>query len=239
MARISNAGRNAAMKDLEQAANDRVAEAAEASSAAGEAESAAPSVEPAEPSVLETNAGVHEELHEAVISSIERSAENFMAHHGSVGDRLRDTMIDIFKTRPKPWSQMSSGEQKDMAKAIESSVKSALRMAVVELAAEDRPYIRGKLEKHGNDGGKIKGNLTFFSVGDPELLALHHATGKEVVLIMADADEATRAMREAPIEPDQNDFGFADDQLPEPTKAIEDQSEAEAVEHDNTEDAED
>lgn len=160
-----------------------------------------------QPSVLETNAGKHEEEMTAATERMIEIGESFNFDFDTIVSDLRDHMMDVFKHRPKPWSNMVSSEQRDVAGGIEQVVRQCMAQIVNALAAEGRPNIRAKLESFTNKGGDIKATLKFMgNPTDEQVLSLSHATGKMVVLVTADVDDHDQPGHEAQIADDQGDI---------------------------------
>ena len=137
-----------------------------------------------------------------------------------VGD-LRDSMMEVFKHRPKPWSQMLAGEQKDVATALEYAAKKIVNKAVLALAAEDRPSIKAVFKGYADKVGELTGTVKFLEVQDADVLALHRASGKTILLVVADSQAFSGQRRDADVQDDQADMNFEagggdDDDLNEP-----------------------
>lgn len=139
---------------------------------------------------------------------MERAADDVEIGLGSMVGDLRDGMIEVFKHRPRPWSQLSAAEQKDVAVALEYAAKVMVRKAVVAIAADGRSSVRAKFEGFSDKGGDVKGSLKFFDVDEKAVLVLHRASGQEVLLITADSTAYTGERREAPIQRDDPELTF-------------------------------
>lgn len=127
----------------------------------------------------------------------------------SLAGDLRDAMLEQFKHRPKPYSQLTAIEQRDVNAALELSAKTFARKAVNLIAAADRPSVRAKMKKQANDGSKIVVTLEVAGAGDEVVLALHHALGKDVLIVTADASDFSGQRRGPDVEEDQGDLlGF-------------------------------
>lgn len=127
-----------------------------------------------------------------------------------VGD-VRDTLLDLFKANPKPWSQLLEDQQRRIADALETSAKALIRSIVVIVAEdnEEGAAIHAKLESYAEKGG-LKIALT--ANGDREtVLALHDAVGQQVVVKRADSTRYGGQRREAGVQPDQPGLGFEAD----------------------------
>lgn len=153
------------------------------------------------------NASTREAEMEKRLDEMEGMAERADIAADTLAVDLRDAMLEQFKHRPKPWGQLLSGEQRDLAASLESTAKTFARKAVKLIAAADRPHIRGRLKKFAHDGGKVVATIEIPLITDETVLALNHATGKEVMMVTADADDFTGA-RAANTDADQSDLEF-------------------------------
>lgn len=124
-----------------------------------------------------------------------------------VGD-MRDAMMEVFKHRPKPWSQMLAGEQRDVATAMEYAAKRIIDKAVLALAAEDRPSIQAVFKGYADKTGELTGTVKFLNVQDEDVLALHRASGKTILLVVADGQAFSGQRREAEVEADEPALDF-------------------------------
>ena len=121
---------------------------------------------------------------------------------------VRDTLLDIFRNRQKPWDAHSQDEKRDLSRALEFCADQLIRRVVMAVAADGRPAIQATLDKHTNKGeGEIAGTFTILAASDETILALHHATGKTVMLVTADAN-AYGGQRKEPVGPDQPALEF-------------------------------
>jgi hypothetical protein len=182
---------------------------------AGEGPDPAPKTDPepeAEPRGENEMDGVNTDALEAAAERAELIAASL------VGD-MRDAMMEVFKHRPKPWSQMLAGEQKDVATALEYAAKIVVNKAVLALAAEDRPSIKAVFKGYADKAGELTGTIKFVDVQDDDVLALHRASGKTILLVVADSQAFTGQRREADVQEDQTGMDFeasGDDDLNEP-----------------------
>lgn len=127
---------------------------------------------------------------------------------------VRDFLLEIIKSRPKPWSATSQGEQRDVAAACETAANELVRKVVERIAARGVDPVRVLLTKvaMGNDiviTGKVK---TFDSEEEVRAIkVLHTALNKHVMLTAASVEDYAGTPREAETDADQNDFGFEGD----------------------------
>ncbi|MBA2717722.1 MAG: hypothetical protein H0U52_00575, partial [Chloroflexi bacterium] len=133
-----------------------------------------------------------------------------------VGD-IRDALLEIFKNRPKPWSQLSAAEQGDINRALESTAKKVLRKLVIVLAEEDDVSVNATLKGYAVDGETFK--LKVVAKGDEETAAeLFRMDGHEVILIRADARRFHGQRKDGEVQPDQPTLGFSDGAAVAPTE---------------------
>lgn len=126
---------------------------------------------------------------------------------GSLVGDIRDTMLDIFKNRPKPWSAMSESEQRDVAKALENVAKTFIRKTVVVVAEEDLFSVMGQLKGYSGKGGTFKLNVE--ARGDEETAReLFNMDGHDVVIMSADAQRFLGQKQDAEIQPDAPQLGL-------------------------------
>ncbi len=124
-----------------------------------------------------------------------------------VGD-VRDALIEIVKHRPKPWDQMLAGEQRDVAHALEFAAKEIVRKAVIAIAAAGRPSIQAVFKGYADKGGELSGTVKFLTVTDDDVLALHRASGQQILMVVADATRFTGQRREADVDQDEPILDF-------------------------------
>jgi hypothetical protein len=120
---------------------------------------------------------------------------------------IRDTLLDLFKTRPKPWSKMVEDEQQDVARALEYAARELVNKTVeiVKAAGKDNP-VKAILEGYA-DKGDIKATVKVKTVGDDEALAavaqLHQMRGKLILLTLASPADYMGERSPADTDPDQ------------------------------------
>lgn len=128
---------------------------------------------------------------------------------GSLVGDIRDALLDAFKHRPKPWSQMSADEMRDMNKGLETIAKTLIRKIVLVVAEEDDVSVPAILK-----GYSVKGDafaLKIEAKGDEDTaLELFRMDGHDVVILRADAKRFHGQKREAEVIDDQASLEFAD-----------------------------
>lgn len=177
------------------------------------------------PDAVAANEGVHEAELTSAIERLEELAEQFVFDPAEMIAKGRDHMVDLFKTRPKPWSQLSNGEQRDVAAGIENVVRGMVSQMIQAVALAGRPGIRAKFEGYADKSGDVKGSLKFFSVSDDDVLSLHRASGKVVLMVTADADEFDTP-READTDPDQPEMFAGPVEFPDDNSDLADTGDA-------------
>lgn len=168
--------------------------------------------EPPAPSSAASAPGAPREISEEAMAdytgTLERLAEETGIEADSLVSCLRDGMIEQFKQRRMPWGQMLAADQRDLAAALEFTAQTFARKAVAQIAARGRVSVRGKLKKFAHDGAKIMATIEIALTSDEVILAMNHASGKEVLIVTADADEFQGKRRDANIQDDERELEF-------------------------------
>lgn len=155
-----------------------------------------------EAAVVEAEAEDHITEFDKRVERLTAIAEAAEFESGTLLGDIRDTMLEQFKHRPKPWSQMSEAEQRDLAKAIENSARTLLRKLVIVIAEEDLPSVSATLK-----GYSVKGDVFSLKAearGDEETaIQLFNLDGHDVVIMSASADRFMSQRRDAEVQPDQ------------------------------------
>lgn len=146
-----------------------------------------------------------------VAERIEHFADDIELDAGFLVEDARDFMLDMFKTRPKPWSAMKEEEQRDVAAAIEQAMVEFVRKMVETIRADPATQpIRALLEGYNEKDG-IKATVKIKAFSPEEELAavigLHKARGKFVLITVASVDDY-RGGRDAETDPDQPAMEF-------------------------------
>lgn len=120
-------------------------------------------------------------------------------------------MLDLFKTRGKPWSEMLEDDQRQVGMAIKAAVDAAMGRAVHAVRGGGAGSFVAKLEGYTNKGA-FKINLTAEATRDTSN-ALFDAEGQFVTVQRADPAQfsGTRPGTEPQFEPDQGGLGFESD----------------------------
>lgn len=148
---------------------------------------------------------------DARIERLSRIAEEAEFDSGTLVGDIRDLIVDLYKSRPKPWSQMSSGDQRDIYRAAEDVAKKVLRKLVIVVAEEDEISVHAKLNGYSADGETFKLKATV-QADEETALQLFRLDGHEVVILSADATRFTGQRRDPAVMPDQGALEFADGQ---------------------------
>lgn len=139
-------------------------------------------------------------------------------------EEIRDFLLDVIKTRPKPWSGTSQAEKRDVAAACEHASGELVRKVVELIAARGVQPVRVLLTKvaMGNDI-VITGKVKAFDAHEEHqaISVLHGALNKHVMLTVATKEDySTGEPSEEAEDFDQPGFGFEGDDgyaRPEPT----------------------
>jgi hypothetical protein len=151
----------------------------------------------------------HVDEFERRIETLTGIAESAEFESGSLLGDIRDTIVEIFKHRPKPWSQMSEAEQRDMARGIEQSARTLVRKIVVVVAEEDLVSVQATLKGYSAKGGTFKLNAE--ARGDEETARLlFEMDGHEFVIMSADATRFLGQKGDAAVQPDAPALPFSD-----------------------------
>lgn len=151
-----------------------------------------------------------EEVTYPIAARIEAMAETAVLDTRTLVGDLRDTFLDMFRTRPKPWSQMTEDEQRQVIIALEQASRHLVTQAVQLVSAAGDGSFTAKLEKYA-DGGGLKIALTAESTTD-NVLACHAAQGQYVTVARYDPKPFSGERRAPTIEPDEPEMLFEGDQ---------------------------
>jgi len=138
---------------------------------------------------------------------------------GTLAGDVRDTLLDLYKTRPKTWSQMTEAEQQDIGRALEYAARELVKGVVdtIRTDGQEAP-VRAILEGY-TDKGDVKAALKI-KTGDEEdanrtILALHKARGKMVLITIASPDDYLGEREALHVDPDQSGLKFEGDAKPD------------------------
>ena len=121
---------------------------------------------------------------------------------------VRDSILAWFKAQPKPWSGMSESEQRNLAGAIDSFSAQLVRSIAEIIAAKERPCIVASLVEYKEKDG-LEAKLKLASK-DTNVVELHRACGKEVLIVTSGAEDFLGEGGEAEIDADQPVFPALD-----------------------------
>jgi hypothetical protein len=115
---------------------------------------------------------------------------------------VRDLLLDVFKSRPKPWGQMNQEEQADTAEGLEVFSQKLVQSVVELVASRGQHTLTAQLEKFTAKSGEYQATLKL--VGGPNVaLDLAQFNGKSVLIVDADAAPFYGVARPADIDRDQ------------------------------------
>ena len=131
---------------------------------------------------------------------------------GTLAGDVRDMLIDIIKTRPKPWSAMTSDEQQQIVQSAEFASREVVRGVFDAVVSEDKDApVRAILESI-TDKGDIKITLKVKTMGEDDaanaILSLHKWRGKMVMLSAASVDDYMGEREPVTIDADQGGLHF-------------------------------
>jgi predicted small metal-binding protein len=159
----------------------------------------------------EERADLSEAAHDNAIGRMEAMATDAVLDDKALVWDVRDFLLDQIKSRPKPWSATSNGEQRDVAAACEHAGKELVRKIVETIAANGREPVRVLLTKVTlGDDIVIACKLKTMGADEEEraVALLHHARGKHVLLTPASADDYSDNQRGPDVDEDQRALGF-------------------------------
>ena len=119
----------------------------------------------------------------------------------SIGRDLLQALVMELKLLPKPWPELSKDKQDDIIDRLRNRVETNVKMAVHMLAAEGRVTIACELDQITiKDGVKA---VVKFGSSTPNLHELYEASGKAVLVVIANPAQHTGGMDEIKGEADQ------------------------------------
>jgi hypothetical protein len=146
------------------------------------------------------------------IARLERIVDEAEFESGTAFGDMRDTILDLFKHRPKLWSAMSAGEQQDLVRAVEALGKRILGKVVLVIAQEESDTIEGTLLGQFNVKGETIEAKLKIEHADPDVLNdVFRMAGHKIVIVSADDKRFMSARKPPVIEPDQLGMAFAGD----------------------------
>jgi hypothetical protein len=152
----------------------------------------------------------HVTAFERLIAKLVGIVENAEFTSGTLVGDIRDTMLDLFKSRPKTWSQMSEAEQRDTSKGLENVAKLLLRKLTIVIAEQDEVSVHATLKGYSVKGGAFKLNAE--AKGDEETaLRLFEMDGHAVVIMSAEAERFFGQRKDADVLADQPTLPLASD----------------------------
>lgn len=159
----------------------------------------------------ETGGDALERAHDRRIERIDALAEDGVdsLDIDSLGQGMVDAILEIYRHRDKPWSMLVASQQRDVSTAIDYAVKAFTRRAVSLIASRGFDAIPAQLEFYKDKGGAITASIKIALADDQTILALHKASGKQIMLVAADADQFLGKPKTREVE-DQSELEFAD-----------------------------
>jgi hypothetical protein len=159
-----------------------------------------------------------EDQESALALRIEKTAESAVLDTRTLVGDIRDALLEIFKTRPKPWSQYLEDEQRQIAAALEQAARDLVNGAVQLINEDADEGFTAKLEQYTDKGG-LKIALTAEATTD-NVIACHRAQGQYVKILRVDPKPYSSARRDPAIDPDAPEMTFGNapvkDETPPP-----------------------
>jgi hypothetical protein len=143
---------------------------------------------------------ISEAGHQTALERMEALGDDLQLNSRSLIAGVRDFLVDVIKSRPKPWGATSPGEQRDVASACEQLATGLVREVLELIRADGKASVRVLLTKVTlGDDIQITGKAK--PMGEEEedkaVQMLHHARGKHVLLTVASADDYRQEHPEA------------------------------------------
>ncbi|MEI1361293.1 hypothetical protein V8G45_27565 [Klebsiella pneumoniae] len=122
----------------------------------------------------------------------------------TIGKDLLSALVTELKLLPDVWVKLSEKKQNDVIDRLRSRVEHNVKMATHLIASNGRTVVAGDLEQITiKDGVKA---VVKFSGAAPNLHELYDASGKAVLVVVANPDEHTGGMDDVRGESDQRGF---------------------------------
>lgn len=127
-----------------------------------------------------------------------------------MGD-LRDVLLGRVRTMQKPWEKMTEAEQYDLANAMELTAKDIIRRTVRALNDVEWPKTVVELGEVKIGGSKgIEAKITCSNIEHNRTVLGEHV-GQQIMVLMVDSDRFMGQRGEPPIDKDQPDLPFTED----------------------------
>lgn len=119
----------------------------------------------------------------------------------TIGRDLLQALVQEIKLLPDAWPKLSQKKQDDVIDRLRNRVETNVKMAVHLISAEGRTVVAGDLDQITiKDGVKA---VVKFSSAAPNLHELYEASGKAVLVVVANPAQHTGGMDEVKGESDQ------------------------------------
>lgn len=135
---------------------------------------------------------IGEAAHQSAIERMEALGDELTLDPVSLVADVRDFLLDVIKSRPKPWSASSPAEQRDVAAACEQLAEGLVRGIIEVIRSDGKKPVRVLLQKVTlGDEIQVVGKVKTFEAEeeDQAVTLLHHARGKHVMLTVASVDD--------------------------------------------------
>lgn len=173
----------------------------------------------------------HESLLQAALDRLEACIDRMELEGGSMVVDLRDTLLEIFRTRHKPWDAMSQAEKRDVANMLQAASQRLVSAVANEMARSGQRNAIKAVMGNASIADRIEVKVRIEALPEDEMAAtlgqLYHLRGKAVMIISADDAQYNHTRRD-PVLPDEPGLPFDADG---------DQEAAEEADRDNDADA--
>lgn len=143
----------------------------------------------------------------AATEAIEQIADNFNpADFENIAGDVLSMLLEIFKHRPRPWSQMSEGEHSDLIEALRQASRKVVNGVVRKLAEREFDSVTAKLISYADKAEKASVSLEIGAPTGDDVSKLHNWKQKHVLIVNADAQVYMGEKNSAVPEPDQPDL---------------------------------
>lgn len=145
------------------------------------------------------------------VEKIEAAAEAFSPIVKALAGDLRDFMLDLVRTLPKTWAQMSENEQTARSHAISNACRKVVREGVSLLETDERTTIEVGLEEVNFKTKGITAKLGVHAFEPWIRHALVDAQGKDILIVVADAAQYMGERAPARVDKQQPDLPLVGD----------------------------
>lgn len=165
----------------------------------------------------------HTEVFGRSLESIERTVLDAKFETGSLLADATALAVEMFKHRPKLWSEMSQLEQRDLIMTAERTMKTLIRKLTRVVVEGDEISVTAKLERYTHGGSTF--DLKLVAQADEDAATeLFKMQGHDVVIMSTDAERFLHTPASDTSEPDQPGLDLEFDPEPETPEHPQDDS---------------